>query len=112
MYHKLPQKAALSLKSGWITAGSNRCLYDFYGILDLKRNAFYNFIIEKKRGGIMKAEAIRLQALQLAREENKRLEIGKKALEVANIPQVEYKKKKMELDREQEAIWDLLGRLN
>lgn len=60
----------------------------------------------------MKAEKIRLQALQLAREENKRLEIGKQALEVANIPQAEYKKKKMELDREQQAIWDLLGRLN
>jgi len=60
----------------------------------------------------VKADKIRAQALQLAREENQRLEIGKKALEVANMPQAEYQKRKMELDREQEAIWELLGRLN
>jgi hypothetical protein len=60
----------------------------------------------------VKADKIRAQALQLAREENERLEIGKKALEAASIPQAEYQKKKMELDREQQAIWELLGRLN
>jgi len=80
--------------------------------LDLKRSRFYNFIKAEKAVESVKADKIRLQALQLAREENERLEIGKKALELANIPQAEYKKKKMDLDREQQAIWELLGRLN
>lgn len=60
----------------------------------------------------MKAEKIRLQALQLARAENERLENRKKALELAAVSQTEYKKRKMELDEESRAIWELLGRLN
>jgi hypothetical protein len=60
----------------------------------------------------VKADKIRAQALQLAREENERLEIGKKALEAANLSHQEYQKKQLELDREQQAIWELLGRLS
>lgn len=60
----------------------------------------------------MTADKIRAQALQLARAENERLENRKKALEAANISQLEYKQKRLELDRESNAIWELLGRLN
>jgi hypothetical protein len=58
------------------------------------------------------ADKIRAQALQLARAENERLESRKKSLELANISQVEYRQKRLELDKESEAIWELLGRLS
>lgn len=60
----------------------------------------------------MTADKIRTQALQLARAENERLESRKKALETANISQLEYKQRRLELDKESRAIWELLGRLN
>ena len=60
----------------------------------------------------MTADKIRTQALQLARAENERLENRKKALETANIPQSEYQQRRLELDKESRAIWELLGRLN
>ncbi len=60
----------------------------------------------------MKADQIRTQALNLARAENERLVKRRKALETANISQVEYQKRRMEIDRESQAIWELLGRLN
>lgn len=60
----------------------------------------------------MTADKIRAQALQLARAENERLENRKKALELANISRAEYQQKRLELDRESNAIWELLGRLS
>ena len=59
----------------------------------------------------MKADKIRAQALQLAREESEKLEQRKKALEAANIPHQEYQKRQLALEEESRAIWELLGRL-